>query len=373
MKNRPELTVIVPAYNEEARVRQAADGLVSFLRGTGLSWELLFVDDASRDGTSRILRESVARYRGIRVVRLSRNQGKGGAVRAGFRLARGERVIFTDCDLSTPPREIGKALAALRRGADVAIASRHLPASRIPVPQPFLRRLAGRFFNLATQILLGLPWSDTQCGFKAFTRRAARILAREGRIRGFAFDVELLLLARRFRMRIREFPVTWSDRAHTTVRLVAHAPGMFGVLFRLQRRFKAEVGYHPARALPLILTSVAGAIGGQIFMKTGSAALVGHGFDLGFLSAVASNRMVWLGLACYGASAVTWLMALSKVDLSFAFPMLSLGFVITALYSWLFFGEVLYWNRVLGIALVVTGVLVIAASGRTAIAEGEQQ
>jgi glycosyltransferase involved in cell wall biosynthesis len=361
--------VVVPAYNEEARVGRALQGLVSYLRGTGLTWELLFVDDASRDATPRLLRAAASRNRSVRLVRMARNQGKGGAVRAGFREARGNTVIFTDCDLSTPPREIGKALAVLRRGADVAIASRHMAGSRIPVPQPLLRRLAGRMFNLATQVLLGLPWSDTQCGFKAFTRRAARVMAREGRIRGFAFDVELLLLARRFGLKVREFPVTWSDHAHTTVRLAAHAPGMFGVLFRLQRRFKTEVGYHPARALPLILTSVAGAIAGQIFMKTGSSVLAGHGFDLGFLSAVASNRMVWLGLACYGASAVTWLMALSKVDLSFAFPMLSLGFVITALYSWLFFGEILYWNRVLGIALVVTGVLVIAASGRTALPE----
>jgi glycosyltransferase involved in cell wall biosynthesis/multidrug transporter EmrE-like cation transporter len=359
----PRLSVIVPVYDEAARLGPALARLSAFLRKHAPgAHELLVVDDGSRDATPALLAR--LRLPGLRVLRLPRNRGKGAAVRAGLGAARGRAILFMDCDLSTPPAEIPGAERLIRAGWDVAIGSRALPASRLPVPQPPLRRLAGRLFNLATRILLGLPFADTQCGFKAFSPRAARRLAREGRVDGFAFDCELLLLARRAGFRVRDFPVTWSDRAHSTVRLFRHTPRMFSTLLALQRRFHAVIPYHPARALPLILASVAGAFCGQVAYKIGARALGPLPLGAGLLVAMLHSPWIWAGFSCFGASAFTWLLALARVDLSFAFPLLSLNFVFTALVSRFWFGEILPAARVAGITLVVAGVLVIAVSAR---------
>lgn len=360
----PELSIIVPVYNEEARLETSLRKLAKFLRASPSRWELLVVDDGSHDATPRILQRLGRHQEHLRTIRLPRNRGKGAAIRAGLKKARGKFVVFTDCDLSTPPSQIGAAAQWLNRGYDIAIGSRHLPGSRIPVPQPLLRRLVGRVFNLAVKILLGLPYADTQCGFKAFSRRAARLIARSSRVHGFAFDVELLCLAKKLGLRVKEFPIVWSDKAGTTIRLFRHTPKMFGTLLSLQHRFKAMITYHPARALPLILTSCAGAVLGQIFFKKGAMAIQGLPFNLDFVVAMLSSQNIWTGLAFFMCGAVTWIMALARVELSFAFPMLSLNFVFTALYAWLFFGEHLAVNRVAGIALVVMGVLVIATSGK---------
>jgi len=146
---------------------------------------------------------------------------------------------------------------------------------------------------------------------------------------------------------------------------------MFATLLSLRKKFRNEVVFHPVMALPLILTSVGFAIAGQILMKHGARSLTDTAIGAGFLQAIITNKFVWGGLSCYGLSAVTWLMALARVDLSFAFPMLSLGFVATAVYSWAYFGERLSANRILGIGLVVLGVLFIAVSGKTPGQAGE--
>jgi len=370
--NKPGLSVIVPVFNEERRVVPSIIRLARWLPRLRGGWELIVVDDGSEDRTPALLASLARRIPRLRLVRIPRNHGKGAAVRAGLREAWGKSVVFMDVDLSTPPTQIPAALRELARGADVAIGSRALPRSRLPVPQPLPRRLSGRAFNTAVRVICGLPFADTQCGFKAMTSRAARRLASGMREEGFAFDVELLLLARKLGLRVSEFPITWSDRAHSTVRLMGHSFGMFATLVGLRRRFRAEAGFHPVMALPLILTSVCFAVAGQVLMKHGANSLPQTGFGPGFLSAVATNQFVWGGLACYGTSGVTWLMALAKVDLSFAFPMLSLGFVATALYSWAYFGEVMSVNRTLGIALVVAGVFLIAASGAPQPQEGER-
>ncbi len=359
----PRLSVIVPVYNEQANLESSIPRLAEFLRVSRVTWELLVVDDGSRDATLKLLRQLRKRISGLRVIRLPRHRGKGAAVREGLHAARGQLIVFTDCDLSTAPGQIPKAVRWLQRGYDVAIGSRNLPGSHLPSPQPLPRRLAGRAFNLAAKILLGLPYADTQCGFKAFTARAARLLARSSRVNGFAFDVELLLLAKRFTLTVKEFPIVWSNKAQTTIRLLRHAPQMFGALMSLKRRFKATIAYHPVRAMPLILASCAGAVLGQIFYKQGALTLQDLPFGFEFLHAMVKSQSVWFGLVFFMASAVTWIMALARVELSFAFPMLSLNFVFTTLYAWLVFGEQIAFNRIAGISLVVVGVLAIAASG----------
>jgi len=364
------LTVIVPVFNEEKRLVTSAHQLAGWLSRNGGRHELVFVDDGSTDATPQLLAGLTREIRALRVIRLPRNRGKGAAVRAGLKSARGKAVLFMDVDLSTAPSQIPLALRQLQSGHDLAIGSRALPGSRLPVPQPLPRRISGRIFNSAVRIILGLPYADTQCGFKAMTRQTARRMARALRLDGFDFDVELLLLARRFGLRAAEFPITWNDRAHSTVRLMAHSMRMFATLFSLRRKFRREVAFHPVMALPLILTSVGFAIVGQILMKHGARSLTETGLGTGFLGAIASNHFVWGGLACYGFSAVTWLVALAKVDLSFAFPMLSLGFVATAVYSRLYFGEQFSVNRILGIGLVIFGVLLIAISGKAPVQPG---
>jgi multidrug transporter EmrE-like cation transporter len=364
------LSVVVPVFNEEARLESSLNELAAFLRKRVPSHEILAVDDGSFDATPAILAGMARKIGRLKVLCLPHNRGKGAAVREGFRRARGRTVLFMDCDLSTPPSDIPAAIAAIEWGNDAAIGSRRLPQSRIPVPQPLLRRLAGRAFNLAVRVMLGLPYKDTQCGFKAFSARAAQTVVREGRINGFAFDAELLLLAAKHGYRVAELPVTWRDRAHSTVRLLKHAPRMFTVLLALKRRFSAVIPYHPARALPLILFSCAGAVLGQIFFKKGALGLSGVPFGPGFVLGMAVSPDIWIGLAFFGASALTWLMSLARVDLSFAFPMLSLNFVFTALYAWSAFGEHLSTNRVTGIALIIAGVMVISVSGAPGASAG---
>jgi len=362
----PAFSVIVPAFNEAARLEACVAGLTRYLRTRRERWELLVVNDGSRDGTGPLLDRLARTTRGLVAIHLPRNRGKGGALREGLRRARGARVIFTDSDLSTPPSQIPVALRHLAAGHDLVIGSRVLPGARLPIPQPLLRRLAGRVFNWAVQVLVGLPYADTQCGFKGMTARTARLLARESRIDGFEFDVEWLLIAKAHRLRVLEFPITWSDRAHTTVRLAKHSLAMFGALFRLQRRFRSVVAYHPVRAMPWILTSVVGAVAVQMVLKTGAREIGPVDLSPATLAAIVTNRYLWASILLGVVSASTWLISISKVDLSFAFPMISLGYVLVTVLSFLQFGEAISWNRSLGVLLVVAGNVLIASSGKPA-------
>ncbi len=358
-----DLSVIVPAFNEAVRIEACVLDLDRYLARQRFSSEIVVVSDGSQDRTVAILRKLARRVRRLRVVVRPRNSGKGGAVREGLRVAKGRFAVFTDADLSTPPSELPSMLAHLRAGAEIAIGSRALPASVLPVPQPLGRRIAGRIFNAAVRVILGLPYADTQCGFKGVGPAGRRMLLAASKEDGFAFDVEWLLLAKRHKLRVTEFPITWSDNVHSSVRLLQHAPRMFSTLVRLGRTYADATTYHPARALPLILFSCGCAVVGQILFKTGARALPAVPFGPEFLEAMATSPQIWGGLAMFGASAATWILTLARVDLSFAFPMLSLNFVLTAAYARFAFGEYLSPLRIGGIALVVVGVIVIASGG----------
>ncbi len=363
-KGKIDLSVIIPAFNEEGRIQNAVNRIARFLGNSGGKWELIVVDDGSTDSTPHILERLAAGLPQLRVMRVPENRGKGDAVRQGLAHAAGQTVIFADCDLSTPPGEIPHAVSWIKKGFDVAIGSRTAPGAKIPVPSPLRRRISSRVFNLLARLYLGLEFSDTQCGFKAFSRRAARVMAKEGKVAGFAFDVELLLLARRHKMKVKEFPVVWRDKSDSKISILRHAPAMLGALVSMRARFQDQISFHPARMMPLILLSVLCAITAQILFKHGAIALPrGTGF-WPFIAAIAESNWVWLGIASYGISAVAWLTVLARVDLSFAFPMLSLGFVFAAIYARVFLLESLAWNRSLGIALVIAGVILIAASAR---------
>ena len=211
----PFLSIVIPAYNEAARLPATLTQLQAFLRGEEFSAEILVVDDGSRDGTATVVREA---FRADPTVRLlvARHHGKGAAVRRGMLQAGGTVRLMCDADLSMPPSELPKLLAALAGGADVALATREgLGARR--VGEPYRRHLMGRVFNLLVRMLALPGLHDTQCGFKAFTAASAETVFSRARIDGFGFDVEALFVARKHDLRLVEVPIAWYYQASSRV------------------------------------------------------------------------------------------------------------------------------------------------------------
>lgn len=231
------LSVVVPAYNEEARIARTVERIAAYLSLKGEPWEILVSDDGSTDGTSVRVREAAARLGGerVRLLRSDANRGKGDAVRRGALAARGERVLVTDADLSAPIKESDKLLRAIDEGADAAIGSRALREPGCDVQESARRWIAGRVFNLLVKLLVVRGYHDTQCGFKCFTREAARKLFALQKIDGFSFDVELLYLAKRQGLKVREVPVMWSQGPDSRVRLLRDSIRMFRQLFLIRR------------------------------------------------------------------------------------------------------------------------------------------
>jgi dolichyl-phosphate beta-glucosyltransferase len=214
--NRPQLSVVIPAFNEAQRLPATLAQVHSYLATRGVRHELLVVDDGSTDGTSEVARAATGP---VAVLRHTPNRGKGHAVRAGMLAASGERRLMTDADLSTPIEELARFEAELERGFDVAIGSRAVAGARIEVHQPFYREVMGRVFNRLVQALLLPGLHDTQCGFKLWRAEAAATAFAACRLDGFSFDVEVLYVARRMGRRIAELPVVWRNDAATRVGL----------------------------------------------------------------------------------------------------------------------------------------------------------
>lgn len=213
------ISIVVPAYNEERRLPSTLDALVRYLAERHFQFaEIVVVDDGSNDGTAALVEKYGAKQPILRLLRNPGNRGKGYSVRHGVLEAAGEWILFSDADLSTPIEEIEKLYAAAQaRSAQAAIGSRALDRSLIARHQSGLRETAGRFFNLVMRLATGLPFHDTQCGFKLFEARAAREIFRRQRLDGFGFDVEALFIARRQRIRVVEVAVRWSDVEGTKV------------------------------------------------------------------------------------------------------------------------------------------------------------
>ncbi len=221
----PDLSVVIPAYNEERRLPPTLDRVTEFLRQWGRPHEVVVVDDGSSDATAR-----VAERPGVSVVRNEGNRGKGYSVRRGMLAATGERRLMCDADLSTPIEEVLRLMAKMDEGYEVVIASRALPGSNVEVHQPWFRENTGRLFNLLVRVLVLPGLHDTQCGFKLFTARAAREAFGATRLDGFSFDVEALFAARLRGYRVAEIPVTWRNDAATRVGLAKGARAFLDVL-----------------------------------------------------------------------------------------------------------------------------------------------
>jgi glycosyltransferase involved in cell wall biosynthesis len=228
-----ELSIVIPAYNEEKRLPPTLEKIAAWIAAKGITAEVLVVDDGSTDGTARVVESYKSSLASIRLLGNGRNFGKGYSVRHGMREARGRIGLFTDADLSAPIEEADKLLAALGT-ADVAFGSRALNRKLISVHQSRLRELAGILFNKLVQLVLWIPFVDTQCGFKAFRMESACILFEQQRIERFGFDPELLYLARHHGLRAVEIPVRWAHHPETKVHVYRDSLRMLLELFTIR-------------------------------------------------------------------------------------------------------------------------------------------
>jgi glycosyltransferase involved in cell wall biosynthesis len=211
----PQLSIIIPAYNESARIQAALGRVLACIEAQDWDAEVLVIDDGSTDNTAEIVQRWMERAPRLHLIKNSGNRGKGYSVRNGLLQAAGDVVVFTDADLSAPMEEAALLLEALENGADVAIGSRWMIPELQTIHQPAYRQFFGRCFNAITRNVMGLPFKDTQCGFKAFKREAAQIVFRLQRIERWGFDPEILFIARKLKYTIVEVPVTWGHDERT--------------------------------------------------------------------------------------------------------------------------------------------------------------
>jgi glycosyltransferase involved in cell wall biosynthesis len=205
----PRLSIVIPAYNESARIQATLARVLDCVEARHWDAEILLVDDGSTDETVAIVQRWMVRHPRLHLIKNAGNRGKGYSVRNGLLQAAGEIVMFTDADLSAPMEEAEQLIDAIDEGADVAIGSRWLDKQKQTTHQPLYRRFFGRCFNWVTRRVIGLPFKDTQCGFKAFRRDAAQTIFRLQTIERWGFDPEILFIARKLKYRIVEVPVTW--------------------------------------------------------------------------------------------------------------------------------------------------------------------
>jgi dolichyl-phosphate beta-glucosyltransferase len=229
-----DLTIIIPSYNEEARLPETLQRIAEYLPTLRMRTEVLVVDDGSTDRTAAVAESFHGKLTGLRVLSNGTNRGKGYSVRHGMLEAQGDMVLFTDADLSAPIEEAEKLLRPLNNGYDVAIGSRAMDRSLISTHQSIFRETAGIIFNKIVRIVLRLPFVDTQCGFKAFRRERCQIIFEQQRIEGFGFDPELLYLARHYGLRAIEIPVRWGHSEATKVNMLGDSLKMFGDIFTIR-------------------------------------------------------------------------------------------------------------------------------------------
>jgi glycosyltransferase involved in cell wall biosynthesis len=237
---------VIPAYNESERLRPTLDEVLRYAAEQHWDAEILVVDDGSTDDTAQIVREYGQRHAQVLLVENPGNRGKGYSVRNGMLHARGDICLFTDADLSSPVTEALKLFTAIERGADIAIGSRWLRTELQTERQPLYRQALGRIFNVALRAILGLSFADTQCGFKAFRREAARRIFPLQKIERWGFDPEILFLARRAGMRVEEVPVVWAHSEGTRLHPLRDGIRMFVEVLRI--RWNAMTGEYAAAA-----------------------------------------------------------------------------------------------------------------------------
>jgi len=242
----PHYSIVIPAYNEEGRIAATLERVLAYVNQQNWETEIIVVDDGSRDATARIVRSYAERHPRLRLLENLGNRGKGYSVRHGMLEATGEIMLFTDADLSCPIEEAPKLFDAIAAGADVAIGSRWLRSHLQTRRQSLRRQFLGRAFNLVPRLVLGLNYKDTQCGFKAFTRRAVLRIFPLQRIERWGFDPELLFLGKKAGFKVVEIPVAWGHSEGTRINPLRDGMQMVGEMGKI--RWNALTGkYDNAR------------------------------------------------------------------------------------------------------------------------------
>jgi dolichyl-phosphate beta-glucosyltransferase len=239
-------SIVVPAYNESKRLGSTLDRVLAYVNSRQLEAEIIVVNDGSADGTPELVRAYSRNNEMVRLVENPGNRGKGYSVRHGVLEARGSVILFTDADLSSPIEEMAKLVDAIEEGADIAIGSRWVQSDLQTQRQSVARQVMGRAFNYLLRILLQLNFKDTQCGFKAFRRSAARAIFPLQKIEGWGFDPEVLFLARRAGFRVAEVPVVWGHDEGTRINPLADGSKMILEMVRI--RWNSLTGEYGARA-----------------------------------------------------------------------------------------------------------------------------
>lgn len=239
----PTYSIVIPAYNEEHRLAATLDQVIAFVRQQHWPAEIIVVNDGSTDATAELVRKYARANTNLKLVENPGNRGKGFTVRNGMLHASGDILLFTDADLSAPITEAPQLIAALQGGADIAIGSRWLDPSLQTQRQSVLRQVLGRVYNVLMRGILGMAFHDTQCGFKAFTREAARKVFPSQQIEGWGFDPEVLYLATRTGLKVVEVPVRWGHDQGT--RIHPFRDGYQMLLDMMSIRWSAVRGEYP--------------------------------------------------------------------------------------------------------------------------------
>jgi len=241
---KPELSIVIPAFEEQARLGDSLEKIFAFLKAGSANAEIVVVDDGSKDSTAEAARSVFRAHPEIRsnVIRYEPNRGKGYATKIGLQAANADVALFSDADLSTPIEEAPKLIDPIRAGEyDVTFGSRALDRTLIGTHQPWRREQGGKVMNLIIRTLSGLPFADTQCGFKAFNMVKFRPLLDVMTIDRFGFDIEFLFVAERYGLRLKEIPVLWNNVEGSKVSVVRDTRRMFSELSQIRRNARNEV------------------------------------------------------------------------------------------------------------------------------------
>lgn len=245
MRQNPKYSIVIPAYNESARIPATLKAVLACIRERGWAAEVIVVNDGSKDATARIVQDIARNAPELRLLENPGNRGKGYSVRNGVLHAFGDVVMFTDSDLSAPIEEAERLFTAIASGADIAIGSRWLESGRQTHRQPLYRQFFGRCFNMVCRMVMRLPFADTQCGFKAFTRAAAQTVFQLQTIERWGFDPEILFIALKRGFRIVEVPVSWAHDERTRMSYMKDGLQMIKELAII--RWNALTGHYSKR------------------------------------------------------------------------------------------------------------------------------
>jgi dolichyl-phosphate beta-glucosyltransferase len=228
------LSIVIPAYNEEDRIGTSLTKIYNFLKKRNYDFEIIVVDDGSKDKTLNLLSEYSQNIPNLIVLKNESNQGKGFSVKKGVLNSKGDIILFTDADLSTPIGELDKLIYWLDEGYPISIGSRDLPESQVNRHQAWYREFMGKIFNRIIRLILNLDYHDTQCGFKCFRNDAALEIFKCLRLCGFSFDVEVLFIAKHLGIKVKEVPVRWYNSPESKVKIIRDSSKMLWDILKLR-------------------------------------------------------------------------------------------------------------------------------------------